>query len=86
MNTALPRPSVVGGQAGQAVAAIDQLFDCKEQGLILQSGKPLIAEIAEEDAEGAEKSSRNLRLSAGNSTSKTKSKAADRSVRPTLFE
>ena len=28
--------AVVGGQAGQAVAAIDQLFDCKEQEMILR--------------------------------------------------
>ena|SRR5579864_804755 len=28
-----------GGQAGQAVAAIDHLFDRDEQGLILQSGR-----------------------------------------------
>jgi len=27
-----------GGQTGEAVAAVDQLFDCEEQGLILRHG------------------------------------------------
>ena len=28
-----------GGQTGQAVAAVDQLFDCEEQDLILRHGR-----------------------------------------------